>query len=380
MKAPDERTVFDDLRAWSAGTLSEDERARFEHELALDPEKARLAADFQAVWKATEIGAAFAHPSKTTFDQIVARTELDLRPLHRRRVAAAAACVFLALAAWLAWERLGTHAGPPVVELRSVPLNASDPRADEAPALPALLADWSPVRDGGIQWLDSPAAAQAVSAAVARPIFVYGYVEQCPICRGFQRDQFQDPAILALVEKSVPLKIDLLALEESEMQELWSRRYPLLEMQDERGTILRTFPGTFADVDMRDELDRALAGAKDPDWGVVRRLTALFLLARDAESKERWTAASPALTELAAHEDLPNFAAAGRNGLARMAAAAARIVEEARVSAKKSSDSALSNFEEAAARFSGTPFEPDLRAVQAAWRRTGRFPELKQQS
>jgi hypothetical protein len=99
------------------------------------------------------------------------------------------------------------------------------------------------VENGKVRWLESMDEARAVSTALARPIFVYGYIETCPICQGFQRYEFQDPDILALIDQTVPVRINLLALEEEEMESLTARRYPLLEMQNERGEILHTFPG-----------------------------------------------------------------------------------------------------------------------------------------
>jgi hypothetical protein len=216
--------------------------------------------------------------------------------------------------------------------------------------------------------------ARAVSTALARPIFVYGYIETCPICQGFQEHEFQDPAILALVDRAVPVRIDLLKLDEEEMEALTARRYPLLEMQDETGAILHTFEGQMSEVDMQAELTRAVAGLAGPNWKLVHDLARKFLDARAAETSGRQAEALGSFTALAEAKELPRFAAAGDAGLARVATAAARLLTEARDRASEAD--ALARFESGIGSFAGTPFEVDLRAVRDAWRDSGHFPAL----
>src|SRR5262249_20252909 len=162
----------------------------------------------------------------------------------------------------------------------------------------------------------------------------YGYYPGCPLCKQLDTTTFRDPKIAALVERAVPVAIDLSKLEPEERDRIFERRYPLLEIQDSNGAILHTFAGTFLDVDVKAELDGSLADARPPDWGVVRE-----------------------------------------HALRRLGEAARELLDSARAHANE--PGAIDDLEKEARRFAGTSFEPDLEAVLARWRATGRFPEIE---
>ncbi|HUR29010.1 MAG TPA: thioredoxin family protein [Planctomycetota bacterium] len=369
-------STFDDLRRFSEGALSGDERLRFEARMRGDPELARMAAQFQEVWSATEVGLVSTATSRTAFKDLAPRlAPASDRSPWLRRAAAAAIFFLLATTAWLVWRQMHERADA-VVELRQIPWSEAPAILPPEVALPAVLASWSPVRDGEIQWLESLEEARAVSAAVSRPIFVFGYIAQCPICQGFQRNEFQDPAIVALVDQAVPLRIDLLQLEPEELEAISTRRYPLLEMQDDRGKILHTFSGMFAEVDMQAELARAVAQIARPDWKIVNAAAAAFVRARAAEAGGRYGEASGSFAALAQNRELPKFAEAGSAALTRIGAAAANLLAEARASDPLEAPSARAVFDAGVERFSGTPYEAELRAVARAWSANGRVPVL----
>lgn len=380
MTPHDDISTFDELRAWSQGSMPAVDRARFEAELSRDPVRARSAEEFRAVWNATASGLGPAPVSHTTFDDLLVHgADADSpRETRWRRVAAAILIVAAVPAVWLVWKHNVSTARDLVV-LHSIPLEVASVSEAAEHRVPALLANWSPVENGAIRWLDSMDDARAVSAAVGRPIFVYGFVDDCPICMGFQRKEFKDPEILALIDRSVPVKIDLMQLDGDALKAIMARRYPLLEVQDDRGDIVRTFPGQFADVDMRAELSGVLAHVVGPSWSIVRELTLALTSARAAAERGTWGEAATAFESLARRRDLPAFAAAGDEGLARLAAAASRTLGDARAGAQSDARRALATFEIDAARFQGTLFEPDLRTVLDVWRATGRFPNLEVQ-
>ncbi|MEO6711137.1 MAG: thioredoxin family protein [Planctomycetota bacterium] len=372
----DDISMFDELRRYTTGAMAPEERAQFEALLRHDPELARLAVEFGEVWSATASGVSPALVSRSRFDEIAPRLGLARVPsAWPRRVAAAAVFLALATGAWFAWHQLRSSADV-VVELHAIPWNVPAPLPPENAAAPEVLASWSPVEDGRIRWLDSLDEARAVSAAVSRPIFVFGYVEQCPICQGFLRNEFQDPAILALVDQAVPLRIDLLTLEQQDMQTLVSRRYPLLEMQNDRGEVLHTFGGMFAEVDMQAELARAVAGLALPNWKSVHALGAVLVKARAAEASGHFGEATGSFAALASNRELPKLAEAGTAGLSRVGAVAARLLEDARSSSPADDELAQATFGAGVQQFTGTPFEADLRAVWHAWKESGRFPML----
>lgn len=378
MNAPEERTIFDRLRQREEGLSSPEERVLLERELDRDPELARLAAEFRSVWAETAAGVRSVTPSTASFDAILARAAwgADGRRLARRRVAAAVILCALGALGWLVWQRTRS-AGAEIVELRAIPIGAPISPAPADVELPAVLASWSPVENGQIRWLESLEEARAVSAATARPIFVYGYVDLCPICIGFQKNEFQDPTIQSLVEQAIPVRINLFEVGEKERDEYYARRYPLLEIQNERGEILRTFPGQFDDVDMQGELAKAVAEVAGPNWPLVRGLALRFVQAREAESRGAWRDASESYEALARTPDMPRFVAAGEAGKARLTAAARQLLERARSEAPGGSKGALEDFEAEVKRFDGTPCEADLRAVLRAWRELGHFPRLR---
>jgi hypothetical protein len=377
MKPIEDLSTFDRMRRFAAAEMSSEERARFEAELERDPDLARLAADFELVWSATAGALLPPFESRTRFEEIIARVGPEESRLHRWRRRAAAAAVVLAAAtmAWSVWRRTVVPAET-VVELHAIPWPGNTSTPARPASVPAVLANWSPVQDGQIRWLESLDEARAVSAAVSRPVFVYGYVEECPICQGFQRNEFQDPKIQALVEQAVPVRIDLMKLEQEEMQVLYARRYPLLEMQNERGEILHTFPGTFADVDMRAELARAVSGLAGLNWRLVHDLATAFVNASSAEEHGRLGEASSAFEKLASTQELPQFAAAGRAGISRLSTAVRGLLETARAESTRDSRAALDRFSSAVDRFDGTPYAADLRAVLDAWSANGKFPTL----
>ncbi|MDZ4773051.1 MAG: thioredoxin family protein [Planctomycetota bacterium] len=375
MKPLEDDSMFDELRRFARGAMSSAETEQIRERMRLDPEFARAANEFVDVWNATASGLGLVAASRTSFEEIVERAGLEgtrRRGLRRRVAAAAFVAVGLSAAAWFAWK----PAVPRVVELHTIPWSPNPPIVPENKALPTLLADWSPVQDGHIRWLESMDEARAISAAVSRPIFVYGYIDSCPICKGFEANEFQDPEVLALLDHVIPVRIDLLKLDEEEAEAIYKRRYPLLEMQNERGEIMHTFPGTFAAVDMQAELASAATGLAVPNWRLVHDLVMTYSKARAAEENGRLVEAASAFGTLTENRELPQFAEIGTAGLSRLGSAAAQLIVEARSRSPKDDANALAQFEAESKRFAGTPFESDLSAVLKAWRARGRFPEL----
>jgi hypothetical protein len=368
-------TWFDRQRAWIEGTMPADERVRFESEIARDPELARAADEMRLVWQATAAGLGAVPASALTIDDVVASDVSEPPiPMRWRRVAAAALLIAAACAATYAARRFLLTDRVPLVKLDRIPLDAGDQVKPVVADIPAVLANWSPVENGKIHWLDSLADAREVSAVLERPIFVYGYIDGCPICAGFQANEFRDPKVQALVERSVPVAIDLLSLDEKQRNEMWNRRYPLLELQDDRGEIVRTFGGTMAEVDMQGELASALQDVKAPKWPKVRELAAAWERAQSDEEAGKLADAAKALEKLAQQKDEPAFAVQGQAGLSDIGVLARRAIEHARQRAETDPKGARTELDSVIERFAGTPFEADLRAVAAAWRSGGPFP------
>ncbi len=367
-------TWFDQLRAWIEGTMPADERARFESEIARDPELGRAAEEMRLVWHATAPGLGVVPASGVTVDDIVAAEhERPVTSMRWRRVAAAALLLAAACVAAYAVRRFGQQSVP-IVKMQAIPMDSADLVPPVVPNIPTVLANWSPIEDGKIHWLNSMEDARAVSAVLERPVFVYGYIDGCPICAGFQANEFRDPKIQALVARSVPVAIDLMSLDEKDRSELWNRRYPLLELQDDRGEIMRTFGGTMAEVDMQGELSSALQDVQAPKWFQVRELAEDWERARTDEQAGQLGDAARTLVRMTKQRDEPAFAAQAEAGLSELGISARRAIEHARQRSEGDPAGARAELESAIRRFQGTPFEADLRAVASAWRQGGPFP------
>ena len=388
---------LDVLRSWVEGRLDAASGARVEAWIALDPDRARRAAQMRDVWTATAAGLGSASTTLRFEDLPLTagetRVDAPSRPVEspsiaerrRRRVAAAAMVLVLGAGAlaWSVWNRLGpARRHPTVVQLATIPLPATnatlpaDPLASPA-RVPEALASWTPVEDGRIRWLDSPADAAAISAATGRPVFVYGFIESCPICQGFAAHEFRDADVLAWVDRTVPLAIDLMKLDEAEMEAIMSRRYPLLELQDPQGHVLRTFGGTFGEVDMPTEFENSVKDVSVPDWRAMRAGAASLWQARAAEAKSDWRGAVELYEPWSRRDDLRAWSSDAKEGLGRIGAHLGRTLKDVRERARADETGAMAALQIEVARFQGTRFEPDLRAVLSEWRGTGTFPALQ---
>lgn len=372
---------MDELRARLEGRLDLAARARVDAALARDPELAALSEKLAEVWRETAPGLASGVTSTLRCEDVVGPAHAEARPRPRRRAAAAAAVLLIAGAAWAGWALARRAADArAIVELSVLSPHASTPAgvqddADLAPRVPELLADWSPVQDGRIRWLDSWDDARAVSSATGRPIFVYGFVESCPICRGFQANEFRDADVLAWIDRTVPLAIDLMAIDAQVSEEMWARRYPLLELQDPTGRILRTFGGTFGDVDMPTEFANAVKDVTVPDWPSMRTLTAELVGARLAERVGDFGAAWSSYEAVARSTALDAWVGDAERGRRRIVRDAQHALDEAVASADTTGG--RSAFARAADTFRGTPPGQELEAVRDAWSRMDRFPLLR---
>lgn len=384
-----EPTLHERLRAWTDGTMPADERARFEAELLRDAELARRAKEFRATWLLTEALAGPVPASRTSFDAIVARHDDEAR---RRWIRRAAAAVIVALpVAWIVVRALSSRAeaqreNAPIV-LESIPLEApaASGRAPVAPApdVPAALADFAPLKkegSGDVRWLASIEDARGVAEAVGRPLLVFGYVPGCPWCKTLREESFTDERFKSLAERTVPVAIDLLAVDEAISQPLLEGGYPVIELQTDRGELLLNMSGEPGTVDIPASLARGLEGwPSDPPalaWSTANDLARKLVSSLSAERQGRFFDAWTGFDELDAKGGGFTLSLAGRAGERRIEDAAsdalARARERAAVDARAAETELASELE----RFTGTPYARDLERVLRALRDTGRFPEL----
>lgn len=370
---------YERVREWASGRLTGEERARFELDIAADPALAERAREFREVWIATEPLAVLAPVSQSTWEDIVRRRADETQRL-RRRVAAAALVLFLP-AAWFAWRAWSAPQSEPArVVVESFVLTPRELPARTYAPIPAVLANYTPVRTDEIQWFSSFEDARGVSEAVNRPLLVFGFVPGCPWCKELRENQFKDARFLALAERCVPVEIDLLALGEPKMLAIMDRGYPLIELQTPLGEPLHVMSGPPGEVDLPVELARGLDGwPNDPPalaWSAANEMARIFVQSVASERQGRLSDAWFGFETLRARTQGSTFTFEGDLGRARIEQLARDTLETARVNAATDATAAREEFERSLARFAGTPIEADLRHVLDAWRSSGRFPML----
>lgn len=372
-----ERTNTDRLRAFLQGELSRDERESFERELARDAELRRRVEELRVVWSATAALGELAPVSATSWDALEQRAELDTRRRRVRRVAAALILfVPLAVLAYRAWP---ARASEPVV-VRSSLLEAPA-HAPQAPVpVPAVLADYAPVRDGSIQWLSSLDEARQVADAVGRPVLVFGFVPGCPWCKTLREESFVDPKFVELASSCVPVAVDLLSMEQERATELMERGYPAIELQAQHGELVRGMSGPPGTVDLRAELENGLKSwpSEPPPlvWNAANELTRELQAAQTAEREGRLDEAWRRFDEVARRAGAVALGLDGQLGIERIDELARTALQRTRELARTNEREAHAELATFAARLGATPPGDDLRRVLDAWTSADEFPAL----
>ncbi len=372
-----ERTHIDRLRAFLQGKLSRDEHESFERELARDAELRRRVEELRAVWSATAVLGELTPVSATSWEALAQRVEVDTRHRRVRRIAAALILIVpLAVLAYRAWP---ARASEPVF-VRSSLVDAPA-RAPQAPApVPALLAGYAPVRDGSIQWLSSLDEARELADAVGRPVLVFGFVPGCPWCKTLREESFVDPKFVELASNCVPVAVDLLSMEQERASELMERGYPAIELQAQRGEVVRGMSGPPGTVDLRAELENGLKtwpGEPPPlVWSAANELARTLHAAQAAELEGHLDEAWRQFDELAHRGGSWSLGLDGQLGVERIDELARAALQRSRELARTDERKAREELASFAARLGATPPGDDLRRVLDAWSSADEFPAL----
>ena len=371
---------LDRIHAREEGRLSPTELELLERELASDPELARLADEYRLVHRLTSAGGPEAH-ARTRFEELERRLErsLERSPWSAwRRVAAAALVVGVAAAAFYAGR--ATRVTPQPLELTAIEL---DPRSfATVPAdLPGTWADYDPRGEHSVRFLSDLDEAEDLARAAHRPLLVYGTYPGCPLAAALDAKVFSDPNVIALAERTVPIRVNLAELTDEEQLSYTRRGYPFLEMWRDDGRTThsltrRADPQIFAES-LHDGLEKSDATGEQPAWDTLRSWSHRFVDARTAELEGDFARAERGFRDLVDASDGPAFVARrAEAGLARLSAGARELLLEARSTAARDVDQALRLLDQACERYTGTSFETDLRAARERLRRDGSFPEL----
>jgi hypothetical protein len=373
-------TFLDRLRARAEGRLPPVEAQRLERELEADPRLRELAAEFEAIHSLTGAGELPVPACELTYEDLAPQLPISwpsARPTPLRRVAAAAGIALLAGAGAFVWTSGEATAAPLV--LKAIELEAeavADAGPDPTPP-PAVSLDFDPRGADGVRWIADLEDAVWLADATGRPLLVYGSIQGCILCATLDDEVFNDPQVLDLFERYVPVRIDFGEMPMAEAQALMARGYPFLEVWDvdqESCFKLSNAPDpTFFVESMHDGLEAAGATGEVPSWDTVRALCGLFSAAQEGERSGSMAAALERFRNLAGQVSDGIFAELADHGLRRIARDARERLLEAR---RASPDEARELLRDAAQRFTGTEYGADLRAVLERLERDGRFPEI----
>ncbi|MCE9638264.1 MAG: thioredoxin family protein [Planctomycetes bacterium] len=382
---------LDRLRDLLDGRLAPAEVDALRAEIAAD---ASIRADFDALREVHEL---------TRFEPTLAASSLTASDVLRAAAApthSAAPGRVLRLNPWMAAAAVlvAVAAGVSASLVRPVPREValavlSAPRvattaattagadAASAPALPAELADYAPVRDGAPQWAATWDEGVAISLASARPIFAYVYFADCPYCHELDGKTFADAGVQADLAEFVPVRLDVTKLAAGDpLLERLPKGWPYLAALRVDGSEIFQLAGRWELADVAPQMHRAVEESRrlvpeQPTWDGVRAAARSVIAAESALAADRsgdaWTGA------LSAERAAPTSGIASRAALIRrdVRARAQRALDDAAAGSASAPERAAA-LEKAARDFAGSPFGDDLAAVARAVRETGLFPVL----
>jgi hypothetical protein len=379
MNVTSDSIPFDDFQALLDGRLDAAAAARLRARIDADP---ALRAEFDA-YRDVHAFTASAVGSAPVCDVSFERLDGARRAARMRRLRP-----WLAIAATLLVAAAGVaayvHARPSVVELHAIRLTET-----AAPAtvreIPAMLATYRPIKDGRVNWLASLPDARAVSRATGRPLFVWVYHRECPMCIELDRDAMRDGDVQAEAEKFVPVKIDVMSAP-AEVQRWLAAGWPYLATQTADGKRIVEFAGEMDAAKIRAALARADDAAKDAaPWAVVNEAAESYARAeearaagRDADAYRGYDEMLRRLDAAAAPRDdaIETLRADARARIWELHCSARDALQQAKKLAATDEAAGARRLSEAAERFRGTPYGNDLAGVEQELRATGRFPVL----
>jgi hypothetical protein len=382
----DGRSLYDELRALAAGTLSSEEEKRLRQRCAEDAELGRQLEDFLEVYAGTET--AEPPPCRVTFEEVegALASRRVWREVLRRywRVAAAVLVLVgggLLLGSWLVAPRGdgGPGRGAGALVLASIPVADSELPAVET-ELPASLADYHPVSGGEIHWIDSFEKARAVARLSSRPVLLFIHHPTCPICIRMKAEVFADPRVKQALTAFVPAMSNVME-ERVELAGETGRGWPWFGIVDADGGVVLSFPGEKGVGDFLDCLKRAteLSGPPVLGWERLNDLARRFEAARRAEKEGRLGAAYASYVALAAEEAGGVIAGNAAIAARRLALEARRALVRARglVRSPPGVPAARAELEKAEKTFAGSPLAKDLAAVRKRLDETGEWPAIE---
>ena len=382
----DQREAFEEIRAWAEGEMDPEERARFEAAMAAAPALRKAAEEYRSVHSLTRVLEDVPVSCRTTLEDMERLIERDAAPgahaagrafgFSRRTLAAAG--ILLALGGGLLLLRALADRGDDGwgrVRFQAIAPPTGDVVDDSPGAIPDLLADYRPVDGGTIRWLDSLDEGRRTARITGRPLMVFGMWPDCEDCDLIRQTALKEGAVLAALEDFIPVEVDLSRLPAKERVEMMKCGYPVLEVQAEDGTVVTSFCGLEGAKGMAGHLDEGwtlhTATRRPLAWDTTRSLARSLDEAHALEQAGRLGEAHREYEILLARANPGAFRRAAAAGQGRIARAAYETIRRA-----IAGEGAVSEVEDAAQRFAGSPFGADFEALLESQRRRGAWPEI----
>jgi len=389
----DRRTLIDEMHAMAEGSLPPEDEARLRSQCEADPDLKQLLEQVLEVHLLTEVADAEPPACLLTFEDlsgafVTPRTwRTVLRPVAR----AAAAVLVLAVGVYFLADVLtgrpvrpiGGEAGRTLV-LSAIPLDrAEEPGAgvatDVVSEVSAVLADYRPVKDEEILWIDSFETAAAMARFSSRPVLLFLHHPTCPACRQMRDNTFTHEEVLSRIDRFIPAMISVLDLDPS-LRPLLKEGWPWFGVVDAQAKTILSFPGLHGPGEFSAQLTEAetLTPRVVFEWDDIHRLAGRARDAQEAEQENRYGTAFREWNLLAADPDGGPFSRIGEAGARRIGIRARDALLGARELARteNGATAAVDVLLNAAERFSGTPYASDLSLVRDRLIRDGRFPQI----
>ncbi|MFT7484241.1 MAG: thioredoxin-related protein [Candidatus Paceibacteria bacterium] len=377
---------MDRVRAFARGEMEPEQVARFEAELADNPELQAAAAAYGEVLSFTSValeGSSQASASSLSLERL--DSLLGAEPDARReprftwpwRSAAAASFLILSLSlSFYAWDSQSRQ--PSSVTMNSIPRLARAASLDhgvtEHPSLQiAAIASYMPVRDGSIQWLEQIDAGLRVAQATGRPLLLWCIHPTCPYCKRMRESTLLDPEVQELMASFVPVQLDVMQEERYSKMNPMEHGFPMFEVVDEELEGLHTFYNFHEPASFMAELQRGLDEHGPHEvlrWERLEEVAGVLAGARSAEERGEFGKALSGYQSLGELGAGLSLSAAGERGVARMTVLAHGFLDRAR----EASDCA-SILAQAADAFEASDYAADFLALEDEARRAQAFAE-----
>lgn len=365
---------IDSIRAWAHGDLNDEALAALEEALGRDSELAALARAWRDVEGLTALADGGAQPAS---DLTAADLDTLLDQEQRTRFtpwigAAAAFLVLCSVGSALVFFKV-EPAVP--VALHSIPASADpQPFSPDLDAQLAQIADYHPILNDQVAWLDSLETGLLLARVTGRPLLLWCIHPTCPFCKAMRESTLLDPSVHEVLTRLVPVQLNVMEDPRYANFGLPEGGFPMFEVVTPELADLHTFFNYQEPEDFIEQLRRGLDKRGDAvvlRWDDMGEIIGVLQEAREAERQNKLGAALAGYQSLRGLGGGGLLSELGAKGVERLAAQALDFLDQAR----RNHDPARV-LAGAAMVFAGSDYATDFRALEQQASHTGSFPPI----